>query len=162
MLAFKNLQLSKQCAMQMSRQFSASALISQKLPTLTEEQSGLPKEIVSGAPPSLSSDRVVRIWKESKSATQSGKHNTRNWKLDWEVLGKGNRWENDMMGYQGSADYMQGTIMAFDTKEGAIRFATGQGWDYYVQEPRQRKFKKKDYSINFLHSTGPLKHIRTK
>lgn len=32
-----------------------------------------------------------------------GRHN---WKLDWDVLGKGHRWENDLIGYQSSSDYM--------------------------------------------------------
>ncbi|ODV79446.1 uncharacterized protein CANTADRAFT_51512 [Suhomyces tanzawaensis NRRL Y-17324] len=120
------------------------------------------KEIVSGAPKDLVTSRVVRIYKESKPATQSSNHNGHHWKLDWDVLGKGNRWENDLMGYQGSADYMQGTIMKFDTKEAAIRFAQGQGWDHYVQEPNKKHFRKKEYANNFLHSPGPLKHIRTK
>ncbi|KAK6462818.1 ETC complex I subunit conserved region-domain-containing protein [Scheffersomyces coipomensis] len=119
-------------------------------------------EIVSGAPKDLITSRVVRIYQEAKAATQSGHHNGSHWKLDWDVLGQGNRWENDLMGYQGSADYMQGTIMHFDTKEAAINFAERQGWDHYVQEPKKRHFRKKDYSANFYHSAGPLKHIRTK
>lgn len=52
--------------------------------------------------------------------------------------------------------------MKFDTKESAIRFAQGQGWTFYVQEPNERRFKKKDYSKNFYHSPTKLKHIRTK
>lgn len=119
-------------------------------------------EVVSGAPVELVTNRVVRISKEAKPATQSGRHQGKFWKLDWDVLGKGNRWENDLIGYQSSADYMQGTIMKFDTKEAAIRFAQGQGWDFYVQEPKERHFRKKEYAMNFYHSAGPLKHIRTK
>ncbi|KAI5955635.1 NdufS4 [Candida jiufengensis] len=120
------------------------------------------KEIVSGAPRDLVTSRVVRIYQESKPATQSGHHNGDHWKLDWDVLGKGNRWENDLMGYQGSSDYMQGTQMKFDTKDAAIRFAENQGWDHYVQEPKKRHFRKKEYAANFYHVPGPLKHIRTK
>ncbi|KAM9889263.1 hypothetical protein OXX79_012268 [Metschnikowia pulcherrima] len=52
--------------------------------------------------------------------------------------------------------------MKFDTKESAIRFAEGQGWSFYVQEPKVRHFRKKEYAMNFAHSSGPLKHIRTK
>ncbi|GME94301.1 unnamed protein product [[Candida] boidinii] len=121
-----------------------------------------PNDIVSGAPKELTLNRVVRIYKEAKYATQSGERNTDFWRIDWDVLTKGNRWENDMIGYQGSSDYMQGTRLNFDTKEAAIRFAEGQGYGYYLQEPKEKKFKKKQYATNFLHSTGPLKHIRTK
>ncbi|EGW34731.1 uncharacterized protein SPAPADRAFT_57797 [Spathaspora passalidarum NRRL Y-27907] len=143
------------------RCLSSTAFLRQKAVAEAEEfVTG--KEIVSGAPKELVTNRVVRIYQEAKYATQSGVHNTRNWKLDWDVLGKGNRWENDLMGYQGSADYMQGTIMKFDTKEAAVRFAEGQNWDYYIQEPKERHFRKKEYAANFYHSAGPLKHIRTK
>lgn len=139
---------------------TAVARLPQQVETVPEHAQ-VPKEIVSGAPQGLTS-RVVRIYRESKPATQSSHHNGDHWKLDWDVLGKGNRWENDLMGYQGSADYMQGTIMKFDTKEAAINFAQGQGWDHYVQEPKKKHFRKKEYATNFIHSPGPLKHIRTK
>lgn len=128
----------------------------------TEDTSDLPKEIISGAPTDLSTKRIVRIYQESKSATQSGAHNRLFWKIDWDIYGKGNRWENDLIGYQGSSDVMQGTRMNFDNREAAIRFSKGQGWDYYVQEPKERKFRKKEYAVNFLHSPDKLKHIRTK
>lgn len=145
------------------RSFSRTAVQFQKtkLPATTSSPD-VPKEVVSGAPRELITSRVVRIYKESKPATQSANHNGDHWKLDWDILGGGNRWENDLIGYQGSADYMQGTIMKFDTKEAAINFAEGQGWDHYVQEPKQKRFVKKEYSDNFYHSSGPLKHIRTK
>ncbi|KAK6199574.1 ETC complex I subunit conserved region-domain-containing protein [Scheffersomyces amazonensis] len=130
--------------------------------TVSEVSAPGGKEIVSGAPKDLVTSRVVRIYQEAKAATQSGHHNGTRWKLDWDVLGKGNRWENDLIGFQGSSDYMQGTIMQFDTKEAAIKFAQNQGWDHYIQEPKKRHFRKKDYSANFYHSSGPLKHIRTK
>ncbi|KAM9900916.1 hypothetical protein OXX79_004839, partial [Metschnikowia pulcherrima] len=94
------------------RQFSITSALKQQ-PAIYDEAQYKPNEIVSGAPKEMSTERVVRIFKEAKPATQSGHHNGKYWKLDWDVLGKGNRWENDLMGYQGSADYMQGTIMKF-------------------------------------------------
>lgn len=119
-------------------------------------------EIISGAPSEMTSARVVRIFKEAKPATQSSNNNGKMWKMDWDMLGKEHRWEDHTMGYQASGDYMQGTVMKFDTKEAAIKFAQSQGWDHYVQEPNVKHFRKKDYSANFYHSAGPLKHIRTK
>ncbi|KAG7820190.1 hypothetical protein KL928_001627 [Ogataea angusta] len=120
------------------------------------------KQIISGAPAELAANRMVRIYKESKAATQSSANNSKYWKIDWDVLPRGNRWENDLIGYQSSSDYMQGTRLSFETKESAISFANNQGWDYFIQEPKKRKFKKKEYAANFFHSSGPLKHIRTK
>jgi NADH dehydrogenase (ubiquinone) Fe-S protein 4 len=82
--------------------------------------------------------------------------------MDWDVLGKGHRWENLLMGWQSSADHMQGTHIHFKSKEDAIAFAEKQGYEYFVQEPNERKFTPKAYANNFLYSPGKLKHIRTK
>lgn len=122
------------------------------------------KELCSGAPSELANEanRVVRIYKEAKYATQSAHGNGKYWRLEFDILSKGNRWENDLMGFQSSSDYMHASRLNFDTKEAAVRFADGQGWDYYVQEPKERKIKPKQYAANFVHSYGPLKFIRTK
>jgi len=82
--------------------------------------------------------------------------------MDWDVLGKGYRWENLLMGWQSSADFMQGTHVNFKTKEDAIRFAEKQGYEYFVQEPNERKIIPKAYANNFLFTDKKLKHIRTK
>lgn len=122
------------------------------------------KQLTSGAPAEMavSGNRLVRIYKETKYATQNGNRNSQFWKLEWDILSKGNRWEHDLTGYQSTADYLQATRLDFNDKEEAIRFAESNGWDYYVTEPKEKRFKKKDYSSNFYHSKGPLKHIFTK
>ena len=66
------------------------------------------------------------------------------------------------MGWQSSADSMQGTHMKFRSKEDAVMFAEKQGYEYYVQEPQERKVVPKAYANNFVHESGPLKHIKTK
>lgn len=82
--------------------------------------------------------------------------------MDWDVLSKGHRWENPLMGWQSSADYMQGTHLGFKTKEDAIHFANKQGYEYFVQEPNERRFIPKAYANQFLHSPKKLKTVRTK
>lgn len=106
--------------------------------------------------------RTVRIYKQAKPATQSGDWHTKKWRMDWDVLPKGHRWENPLMGWQSSADFMQGTHLNFKSKEDAVHFAEKQGYEYFVQEPNERKFTPKAYANNFLYSPGKLKHIRTK
>lgn len=106
--------------------------------------------------------RTVRIYKKAKPATQSGDWQSKKWRMDWDVLAKGHRWENPLMGWQSSADMMQGTHINFRSKEDAIAFAEKQGYEYFVQEPNERKFVPKAYANNFLYSPGKLKHIRTK
>jgi hypothetical protein len=102
------------------------------------------------------------IYKPAKTATQSGDWHGHQWRMDWDILSKGHRWENPLMGWQSSADFMQGTHMNFKSKEDAIRFAEKQGYEYFVQEPNSRRIIPKAYANNFLWSDKKLKHIRTK
>jgi hypothetical protein len=55
---------------------------------------------------------------------QSAKGKTKRWILDWDVLSGSGRWENPLMGWASSADYMQGTNMAFRSKEDAVSFVS--------------------------------------
>jgi NADH dehydrogenase (ubiquinone) Fe-S protein 4 len=82
--------------------------------------------------------------------------------MDWDPLSKGYRWENPLMGWQSSADFMQGERVAFKSKEDAIAFAEKQGYEYFVQEPNVRKITPKAYANNFVHIPKKLKIIRTK
>lgn len=102
------------------------------------------------------------IYRPSKTATQSGDWHSHHWRMDWDVLAKGNRWENPLMGWQSSADFMQGTKLNFKTKEDAIMFANKQGYEYFVQEPNERKIVPKAYADQFVHSSKTLKQVRTK
>ncbi|MCJ1385329.1 NADH:ubiquinone oxidoreductase 21kD subunit [Xylographa soralifera] len=117
--------------------------------------------VLSGAPIDLQA-RTVRIYRPAKTATQSGDWHGHHWRMDWDILHKGHRWENPMMGWQSSADMMQGTHLNFKSKEDAILFAQKQGYEYFVQEPNIRKFVPKAYANNFMHSPKKLKVVRTK
>lgn len=102
------------------------------------------------------------IYKPTKTATQSGNWNSSHWLMDWDVLPKGHRWENPLMGWQSSADYMNGMRLPFKSKEDAINFANKQGYEYFVQEPNKRKVAPKAYANLFTHSPKKLKVILTK
>ncbi|KAF1966091.1 hypothetical protein BU23DRAFT_593355 [Bimuria novae-zelandiae CBS 107.79] len=117
--------------------------------------------VLSGAPIDLQA-RTVRIYRPTKTATQSGNWHSHHWLMDWDVLPKGHRWENPLMGWQSSGDFMSGHRLQFKSKEDAINFANKQGYEYFVQEPNERKFVPKAYANNFTHSPKKLKTIRTK
>ncbi|KAF1816823.1 NADH-ubiquinone oxidoreductase 21 kDa subunit mitochondrial precursor [Eremomyces bilateralis CBS 781.70] len=117
--------------------------------------------VISGAPVDLQA-RTVRIYKPVKPATQSGDWNGNSWRMDWDPLPKGHRWENPLIGWQSSADFMQSERLHFHSKDDAIRFANKNGYEYFVQEPNERKFVPKVYANNFLYSAKKLKQIRTK
>ncbi|KAI1466982.1 ETC complex I subunit conserved region-domain-containing protein [Daldinia caldariorum] len=127
----------------------------------SEDHGFLPAAVLSGAPIELQA-RTVRIYQPSKPATQSGNWGSHRWRMEWDVLAKGHRWENPLMGWQSSADFMQGTRLEFKSKEDAIAFAEKQGYEYFVQEPNTRAFTPKAYANNFLYAPKKLKHIRAK
>lgn len=66
------------------------------------------------------------------------------------------------MGWQSSADYLQGTQLFFKTKDDAIHFAEKQGYEYFVQEPNERQIKPKAYADSFVYSPKKLKQIHAK
>ena len=139
----------------------------------------LPAAVLSGAPIDLQA-RTVRyvtkfcckdvhlltyicsIYRPAKTATQSGDWHGHHWRMDWDILQKGHRWENPLMGWQSSADYLQGTHLNFKSKDDAIHFAEKQGYEYFVQEPNERRIVPKAYANNFVHSPKKLKKIPTK
>ncbi|EUC38199.1 hypothetical protein COCCADRAFT_83492 [Bipolaris zeicola 26-R-13] len=127
----------------------------------SEPGESVPAAVLSGAPTDLQA-RTVRIYKPSKTATQSGTWNASHWLMDWDVLPKGHRWENPLMGWQSSADFMNGHRIEFKSKEDAINFANKQGYEYFVQEPNKRKFVPKAYANLFTHSPKKLKVVLTK
>ena len=102
------------------------------------------------------------IFRPTKTATQSGDWHGHHWQKDWDPLGKGYRWENPLIGWQSSADFQQGERLSFKSKDDAIRFAEKQGYEYFVQEPNERRFVPKAYANNFVHIPKRLKKIPTK
>ncbi|CAO3653811.1 unnamed protein product [Mucor hiemalis] len=102
----------------------------------SENQPVLSVENLSGAPESLL-DRQVRIFKPTRTPVQQGKNGTRLWRIDFDILEDGNRWENPLMGWASSSDFQQALTMKFLTKEDAITFAEKQG-----NSERRDKFEK--------------------
>lgn len=118
-------------------------------------------DVVSGAPGELR-HRAVRIYQPTRNTMQSGPGKSERWRIDWDILQGGGRWENPLMGWASSADYMQGTRISFATKEAAIHFAEKQGWDYYVQPTTVKRIPPKNYAENFVYKPHKLRIMRTK
>ncbi|GJJ13826.1 hypothetical protein Clacol_008083 [Clathrus columnatus] len=85
----------------------------------------IPAEIVSGAPVELR-HRLVRIYQSTRNTMQSGGMKGEKWRIDWDILPGAGRWQNPLIGWASSADYMQGTRLMFLSKEDAVRFAEKQ------------------------------------
>ncbi|KAL3922582.1 MAG: hypothetical protein SGPRY_004512, partial [Prymnesium sp.] len=81
----------------------------------------------TGTPPSLLSDRTVKIFQPSQGV-QNGNANTNVWKMQWEDAHT-KRWTNPLMGWTSTSDPLSNTHMTleFHTAEDAVRFAESNG-----------------------------------
>ncbi|KII86758.1 hypothetical protein PLICRDRAFT_55666 [Plicaturopsis crispa FD-325 SS-3] len=114
-------------------------------------------EVISGAPEQLR-HRAVRIFQPARNTMQSGTAKTDRWRIDFDILQGGGRWENPLMGWASSADYMQGTRITFKSKEDAVHFAEKQG----RQPPVVKRVPPKNYAENYLYKPNKLRIARTK
>ncbi|XP_002736684.1 NADH dehydrogenase [ubiquinone] iron-sulfur protein 4, mitochondrial-like [Saccoglossus kowalevskii] len=105
-----------------------------------------PVATVSGIPEEHVKTRLVRIFVPTKNAMQSGTHNTRNWRIEFDTR---ERWENPLIGWSSSADPLSNLSVPFKSKEAAIKFAEKNGWRYEVEEKHERTPKVKSYGANF-------------
>jgi len=91
--------------------------------------------------------KKAKIFKPTKTATQSGKGNTKNWLLKFDTL---NTDIDPLMGWVSSKDTMSEVKLEFSTKDAAINYAKKNNINYSVIEPQKRKLIKKSYTDNFL------------
>ncbi|KAJ2691175.1 ndufs4 NADH dehydrogenase Fe-S protein subunit [Coemansia spiralis] len=145
---------------QMSNSSSTSTAVTEVVHP-AHQREPLPAEVISGAPASLTK-RTVRIYRPSNNPMQSGRNANLKWRLDFDALEKGSRWENPLMGWQSTADPMSPVRLDFMSKEDAIHFAEKQGWSHYVQEPQFRVIKPKSYKNNFVYRPGKIPMVHTK
>lgn len=90
---------------------------------------------------------LARIYRPAKTAMQSGKAKTRQWRLEFEPSSAAR--PDDLMGWATSSDTSRQVQLTFDTKEEAIAFARAQGIPHQVIEPASSKRQVKSYSDNF-------------
>ncbi len=89
----------------------------------------------------------VRIYRPSKTAMQSGRHNLKRWVLEFEPA-TGKR-TDPLMGWTGSSDTRGQVRLGFDSKEDAVAFAQKNNLTARVQDPKRRRLRQKNYADNF-------------
>ena len=90
---------------------------------------------------------VARIYRPAKTAMQSGKAKTKDWRLDFEP--ESARLADPLIGWPQSKD-MNGEIsLSFETREEAIAYAQKLGIPFRVMEPKPVKRILKAYADNF-------------
>lgn len=91
----------------------------------------------------------VRIYRPSRTATQSGRARTHWWLVEPELPTP--RVPEPLMGWTSAGDTLgelQGRLR-FGTVEEAMLFAQRNGWEYYVAEPEERIVLPRTYLDNF-------------
>ncbi len=93
-------------------------------------------------------DVKARIFRPAKTATQSGRANTRRWVLEFEP---GARREVDsLMGWSGSSDTRAQLRLSFAREQDAVAYAKRQGLSFEVIAPASRAVRPKSYADNFI------------
>lgn len=89
----------------------------------------------------------ARIFREAKSAMQSGKARSGRWMLSF-TAPQGIR-HDPLTGWLGSGDTQGQITLAFPTEAAAVDYATRNGIAYEVEPPRDRTLKLQAYADNF-------------
>lgn len=89
----------------------------------------------------------LRIFKPSKTATQSARRNTDRWMVQFERDAP--QVHDPLTGWVGSADTRTQVRLSFETQEAAVAFAERNGLTYEIEAPRERVIRPKSYADNF-------------
>jgi len=90
---------------------------------------------------------VARIYRPAKTAMQSGKADTRHWRLDFEPADA--RFIEPLMGWTGSSDTRSQLRLDFETKEQAIAFARRNNLPFEVEAETPHRLRRRAYADNF-------------
>jgi hypothetical protein len=89
----------------------------------------------------------ARIYRQPKTAMQSGRAGTQTWVLEFEPDAA--QRADPLMGWIGGGDTRDQVRLRFDTQAEAVEYASKNELNYSVELPRERKFVPKSYSDNF-------------
>jgi len=94
----------------------------------------------------------ARIYRPARTAMSSGTAKTKSWVLEYAPANS--REVDPLMGWTSSNDMQSQVKLNFDSKEAAIEYATDNGIEYVVQEPKTRKVNLRPggYGDNFATS----------
>tara|TARA_B100000989_G_scaffold205264_1_gene155435 strand:+ start:528 stop:809 length:282 start_codon:yes stop_codon:yes gene_type:complete len=90
--------------------------------------------------------KKAKIYKPSKTATQSGLKKFDKWILEFITNDPG---VNPLMGWESSDDTLSELNLEFSSKDLAIDYAKKNKIDFEIIEPNKRKIVKKSYADNF-------------
>ncbi len=91
--------------------------------------------------------KKAKIYIPSKTATQSGRNNSRKWVLEFI---KDNSNNDHLMNWESSKDTQSQVKLYFDKKDSAINYAKKNNIEFDIIEPKKTKRIIKSYADNFL------------
>ena len=91
--------------------------------------------------------KKAKIYKPSKTATQSGIKKFDKWIIEFITEKPG---INPLMGWESSTDTHSELKLEFSSKELAIEYAKKNKINFEIIEPKIRKIIKKSYADNFI------------
>ena len=92
----------------------------------------------------------VRIYRQAKTATQSGRANTNRWVVEFEP--ETPRRVEPLMGWTSSSDTKGQLRLRFASAAEAVAYAQKHGFMYTLERPRERKIRPKAYADNFKYN----------
>ena len=90
---------------------------------------------------------IARIYRPAKTAMQSGKAKSKDWRLEFEPASA--RTIDPLMGWTSSSDMNGQVRLTFDTREEAVAYAERHGIAFRLQEPQEAPLILKAYADNF-------------
>ncbi len=89
----------------------------------------------------------LRIYRQSKTAMQSGRAAEARWVVEFEP--EGARAVEPLMGWTSSADTKAQVRLFFDSEVEAVAYAEKHGYMYSLETPREHNPRPKAYADNF-------------
>lgn len=102
---------------------------------------------VGASPLSRDVSMLARIYRPAKTAMQSGKAKSRDWRLEFEPASA--RVIDPLMGWTGSTDMNGQVRLTFETSEEAVAYAERHGIPFRLIQPNEPPMLIKSYADNF-------------
>jgi|TARA_B100000029_G_scaffold224057_1_gene221984 hypothetical protein len=90
---------------------------------------------------------TIKIYIPTKTSMQSGQGKSKKWLAEY--VSDVEKVKDTLMGWNSSLDTKSQIKLFFDTKDQAIEWAKKNNYQYFIEEPKSKKIKPKNYASNF-------------